>query len=755
MTTVSSSHGQWVADAAQIINLDDIDKRIYHNATVDNFIYDNNKFCVISPKGCGKTLLLLYKRSILEGKYGKSATFIPKSNNIEIINSIRSTLSDAYLSKMQNWEYCRKIWMTIIQLSVISNCDIGINENLFINLPKKSLRQRKRLLTMLSLPRSVDYILNDLLATMSESALTRFIEDISNETNELYKSIRKSVYVFLDQIDNALEASHDAVWVSIQAGLLEAVWAMLKINKHVKIYLSIRQEAFVKHTSANMTSIYTSVARISYLKDELKQLLDHLILFHEGKNNIEDFFGFSEFPNTVTYQNEDVFSFLYRYSIGRPRDYVCFCDGLNESRVLTGGNISDYDRKIIIKEEIRNISARSIIKNLYEELHMFFKSLNTIDEFKEFVKLLDHNVMKYEELQSICREFNINHDRPCNMECDKCNEHSHPFCDLYNMGLLGLVEFDNLTKKKTQNFKSTYTNMTAGLRNNIAYYLVHPALREFIHEVQMSAKRDKNYVLYDGILIGDRLTWTEDDDAYFTINRLIYNISRNDVMEILQESFRKYLQGERPDDGFDTHLRKNYPKLSVYENKTIDAVFRFLISGNLVVPKPITVFISYAYDNEEHANKVIAFNQKLRVLGFDSYIDKSLELWHRNIDEMMTAGLKMDKIIIVLSPEYKKRADNQMGGVWKEFKMISDDLELHENKYIFVSFDAFTTELKSKVSPRRIGNSWVVDLDKDKNNDFGKLRSYLTEKEEYKFREVISEYTTNVEPIPRFPPAFF
>ena len=59
-----------------------------------------------------------------------------------------------------------------------------------------------------------------------------------------------------------------------------------------------------------------------------------------------------------------------------------------------------------------------------------------------------------------------------------CRSDMHPFCDLYNMGLLGVVEKQPGEETITQKFKSPYEDFIHGLQGK--YFLIHPALREYI-----------------------------------------------------------------------------------------------------------------------------------------------------------------------------------------------------------------------------------------------------------------------------------
>lgn len=68
--------------------------------------------------------------------------------------------------------------------------------------------------------------------------------------------------------------------------------------------------------------------------------------------------------------------------------------------------------------------------------------------------------------------------------------------------------------------------------------------------------------------------------------------------------------------------------------------------------------------------------------------------------------------------------------------MIADDLEVNPKKYIFVSFDLYSEELKKKISPIRIGNRWVVDLERGRKDNFNELIAFIKEEREYPFSKV-------------------
>lgn len=628
---------------------------------------------------------------------------------------------------MKSWEYCKRFWELVIELCVISYIKEEVNYAME-NLPSRCNRYKSLLEEWISRPHSIEYIFNEII-TLSESTISKLIDDISNFICDCAKNINQPIVIFFDRFDNALESSHDNIWTPIKVGLLEAAWDVMRSNNHIKIYLSIRQEAFAFHTSRNLNAIFSSVARIAYTKTELREMVNHLIKFYEGVDSIEAFLGFKEFPNTITFQEEDIFDFMYRYSIGRPRDFVQFCGELS----IHKDSYDDLEQKrYSLKECIRTVSSNTIINSLYDELKMLMKCLTTLDSFKQFLLLLRHNILTYDELKMICQRFNgVN----CDGNCHRCPSERHPFCDLFNMGLLGYVEKRTYGLDQKQKFKTPYEKLTRGLRGNVEFFLIHPALREYINLLHMNSPLEQNYTLFKGILIGADLPWTSTDTTFYHINQIIQYLANNDTMPLFDELLKSHLKNEETQFDILDKIKKMV-KYPLYKKKKFDALINYFETGRFTMPEKISVFISYAYDSDEHKEKVESFVDMLRIMGFNAEMDSMLKEEYPDIDQMMTYGLSHDKVIIILSPEYKKKADNSIGGVWKEFKMIANDLEEHPKKYIFVSFKTITNDVKEKIIPVRIGNRWVVDLEKGRSDNYNELVAFIREEKEYPFSPV-------------------
>lgn len=719
---------KWEADAGNISNYSKFDKFVYRNGSVDSFLNNEGKYFIIAAKGIGKTLLLSYKRYLLEQKFhDKGILFIPTHHPyISFIESIKATLSKEHISKFESWEYCKKLWVLVIELSIISY--VGIDTEKFLReAPARTRNQSKILKNILGTDHTVEYVFNEIIS-LSESSITKFIEDISNPISAIFGGINQGVIMFFDRLDNALETSHDSIWHPIQLGLLEAAWDVMRSNHHIKIYLSIRQEAYASHRTRNANAISSSVVKIEYSREELKMLLKHLVKFYEGKPSLEEFLGFDTFPNTIVFEDEAIFDFMYRYSIGRPRDFVQFCDELSIIKDTPCANLQE--KRMLLKEKVRHTSSDMIVMSLFDELRMLLNCLNTSAQFDSFLQNLSNNILTYPEMQSICSKFNGGF---CDKACANCSPEHHPFCDLYNMGLLGIIIDDS--NEKIQHFKTPYEDMLHGLRNDSTYFLIHPALREYINKLHMTTDIGVHYSLFIGILVGEGIPWTNRYDDLCTVNKWIMQLKDAPTRDFFYDLLPKFISSKNFRFPARRYEQLNKEACSIYEQKINESLVSYFRTKKISKRPSLTIFISYAGEDAKHKLRVESFVDMLREMGFDAQMDSSLKEKYPDIDEMMTVGLQMDKIIIVLSEEYKRKADNRVGGVWKEFKLIADDLEEHPKKYIFVSFDEYSSPKKNKISPKRIGNRWIVDLKKDCTKNYSELIAFIKGEKEYPFKE--------------------
>ncbi|KSA13471.1 toll/interleukin-1 receptor domain-containing protein [Maribacter dokdonensis] len=100
-----------------------------------------------------------------------------------------------------------------------------------------------------------------------------------------------------------------------------------------------------------------------------------------------------------------------------------------------------------------------------------------------------------------------------------------------------------------------------------------------------------------------------------------------------------------------------------------------------------TVFISYSWDSEEHKEWVLKLaNYLIEKAGCNVLLDQFDLAVGKELTHFMENGLeKADKVLIILTEDYKRRADARTGGTGFEYSLISQglyDLQASNDKFI-------------------------------------------------------------------------
>lgn len=139
---------------------------------------------------------------------------------------------------------------------------------------------------------------------------------------------------------------------------------------------------------------------------------------------------------------------------------------------------------------------------------------------------------------------------------------------------------------------------------------------------------------------------------------------------------------------------------NIFENKS-----------NTVAPK---VFISYSYDSKEHEQWVEDLANKLRTdAGVNAVIDKFILNTASDLNQIMIQGFeKSDKVVIVLTENYAKKAERSDGGVGFEMSLatILSKRPDSKDKLIFIKKD--NTDFDS-VFPFQFKDYYAIDFSKN------------------------------------------
>lgn len=119
--------------------------------------------------------------------------------------------------------------------------------------------------------------------------------------------------------------------------------------------------------------------------------------------------------------------------------------------------------------------------------------------------------------------------------------------------------------------------------------------------------------------------------------------------------------------------------LEVREEETQVAEVTTIESEPEVIPAneetPPKVFISYAWGEPEHQEWVLRVSEDLRKNGVDTILDKYEILGGRNLSHFMENSLDIaDKVLIILTKEYKDKALGRTKGAGIEYSIITSEI---------------------------------------------------------------------------------
>jgi hypothetical protein len=112
------------------------------------------------------------------------------------------------------------------------------------------------------------------------------------------------------------------------------------------------------------------------------------------------------------------------------------------------------------------------------------------------------------------------------------------------------------------------------------------------------------------------------------------------------------------------------------ENNTVlpsPTVTSPLASGSSPAPGPQSVFISYSWDDKAHQDWVLMLADKLQSEGGVKVMLDQYELRAgKSVTHFMERSISADKVIMIMTPNYKLKADARTGGVGFEYSMITE-----------------------------------------------------------------------------------
>ena len=339
----------WTVDADDIRVAEDFDESLLHRTPeIDGFLRADrdDKFIVIGTKGFGKTLLLKAKRILYQRE--ARATCLPTGVLLDkpIGDKIfsRELLSFFVVSPLP-WS---KIWLTAISLATLKH--IGALDDLKVGTGLGRLIADRQLQSV------IDHFVRLLDFTPRE--LQRCGADTDGHLVPRLRAVGAPIALFIDGVDEYFNkhveglTTHPSVtgelspnvWHFAQLGLVEVAYQLRRINHHVKVFAAVRKEAYSRlaRTTAMAQQYRGSAVDIGYSPQSLREIFINNIRLMKSEtmarpdrlraDPIEAFLGRTAVVDAHTREEEEVFEFICRHTLLRPRDLMSIGERLSALR---------------------------------------------------------------------------------------------------------------------------------------------------------------------------------------------------------------------------------------------------------------------------------------------------------------------------------------------------------------------------------------------------------------------------------------
>lgn len=481
----------WMTEGDEI-SADRIENLLYRNKRVEQFLNDDSARIVIAGKGSGKTILLKMKRKEIEERYKSSVMFIPSPDPyLDFAQAQLSFLSNNQMEFLQDRRIAKMFWQFSLMLSVLSYWSINKNGGKIDFEYQKNVPSWIIDIVNSGIGRNPCDIFTELVADSNISKKFDEINSVFVAVGQVFTAnVTSGVYVFIDRLDQAIKDTPRKFWIELQLGLLEAAWEFGR-RKHVKVFCSIRQEAYSSYQSSDRNATSGNVVVIEYSNEDLAAMMNKSALSYEGKN-LSELLGKSKFrhPKTGLYENVD--NYIIRHTMRRPRDFVSIIRKLDRD--------SQFDTDVF-RETVNQVAFEDIAQNLFLENNVFLNCLKEKSDREHFLSLIPHNVLDRKLLLDVCCRFNANGMNCAKEGCHYNGACKHPFSELFNLGLLGVIDQDDVTRKKKSKQKFSKLEDIREFDKNLIpenspYYLIHPCLNNYIKKLRpCQYMAEKSYII--------------------------------------------------------------------------------------------------------------------------------------------------------------------------------------------------------------------------------------------------------------------
>jgi class 3 adenylate cyclase len=469
----------WTVDADDIRVADDFDESLLHRTPeIDSFLTPDrdDKFIVIATKGFGKTLLLKAKRILYQRESRPGC--LPTGNLLDkpIGDKIFGREALAFLAASPlPWS---KLWLSAIAIAALKH--VAAVDGLKVNPRLAGLIDDDRLHSV------IDHFVRLLDFTPSE--LQRCATDTDGHLVPRLRAIKSPLAIFIDGVDEYFNKHVEVrgvspsvtgelspnVWYFAQLGLVEVAYQLRRINHHLKVFAAVRKEAYASlpQRTAMSQQYRGSAVDIVYSPESLREIFVNNIRLLKADRMVrperlrtdplQAFLGRTHVTHTYTREDEDVFDYVCRHTLLRPRDLMTIGERLGALRP------EERQNEYRLKEGV-NLAATEIAHEYLAEIAPHLGDL----ELERFLHRLPGHILTRAEVELLFEEHNAGAGFA---------DAKHVFCALYRVGFLGYVHHDRVRGESVQRFlrPGEATLEPDGVLPRATHYLVHPVLSDVI-----------------------------------------------------------------------------------------------------------------------------------------------------------------------------------------------------------------------------------------------------------------------------------
>lgn len=492
---------------ADSFDFDDIEitQLVYQNYPVKRFMDAKQSMGISACKGMGKTFLLKAKRMRLQKENDSSILFLPKNQLVDA--PAPCVLDQTHISFLKSYNNWVALWIGCISIYLLSQDEFS---SLLTEENVRVLSETVR--NLLKTPNNGVYsVLGQAIALHSQKMLRDIVQN-ANLLFALVQNINRPIALFVDKLEEPFDRSYyripgstlaaegrfnASIWAYAQLAFAEAVYVFYSARHHLKIFFGIRQEALAG--AEGITSQFTKIksgliVKLEYSFSDLRKMFaqyvereksDNLLYPDLAKKDpVKALCGISVVRHRSG-MDEQMWAYIYRHSLQRPRDIMEMGQTLYENLVCDPDKDSrdELSRMRICRHWVNEISTREC-REYIAGLNPFMtddENIDFVEDVNLFLESLPTNVYTDQTVLSYCHKSNCS---TSSISCPKCPNH-HWFSTLYNIGLLGYIYWSDADRQYKNHIKPIGDSIFAIKKQTLPraeLYYAHPGLGNIIQQ---------------------------------------------------------------------------------------------------------------------------------------------------------------------------------------------------------------------------------------------------------------------------------